>query len=79
LQALSEILGDTRNSDADYLNTCRSQRNTVEDGHVDGAAEDDAVELIEYSQELKDDVVAFLVYKILNLIKQSGAHKESKK
>ena len=75
LQALSEILGGKRKSDADYLNTCRTQRNTVEYDHIDGATEDDAIELIDYSQNLKSDVIEYLVRKYPNLVPEAFLNK----
>lgn len=55
-------------SDAEYLNTCRSQRNTVEYDPIDGATEDDAIELIDFSQKLKQDVIQYLTNKYPTLI-----------
>jgi hypothetical protein len=79
LQAISEILGDKRKSDADYLNTCRSQRNTVEYDHIDGATEDDASELIEYSQDLKLDVLEYLTNKYPDLLAKPYPSKKPKR
>lgn len=78
LQALSEILGEKRKSDADYLNTCRTQRNTVEYDHVDGATEDDTIELISYSQSLKHDVIEYLTRKYPDLVPKVVLSKASK-
>ncbi|MBN2035792.1 MAG: hypothetical protein JW768_03540 [Chitinispirillaceae bacterium] len=60
LQALPLILGPKRNDDADYLDACRNKRNTVEYDYVGGATDSDADELIEFTMELKDDVMSWL-------------------
>jgi hypothetical protein len=60
LQALPLILGPKRNDDADYLDACRNKRNTVEYDYVGGATDSDADELIEFTKELKDDVMIWL-------------------
>ena len=60
LQTLPLILGMKRKSDADYLDTCRTKRNTVEYDYVGGATEADANELVEFAESLERDVVAWL-------------------
>jgi len=60
LQALSLVLGASRKADADYLDACRSKRNTVEYDYVGGATAADADELIEFAQALREDVRAWL-------------------
>lgn len=60
LQALPLILGDQRKGDADYLDACRSKRNVVEYDYVGGATEANAEELVEFSRELEQDVLAWL-------------------
>lgn len=60
LLALPLILGDARKKDADYLDTCRTKRNTVEYEYVGGASEADADELIEFAKELRADVTDWL-------------------
>jgi hypothetical protein len=56
LQALPLILGKERQSDADYLDTCRVKRNKVEYDMVDQATKKQATELLNFVLELKDDV-----------------------
>lgn len=60
LQALPLILGDKRKLDADYLDTCRIKRNTVEYDYVGGATDSDADELIEFVKDLKNEVLAWI-------------------
>jgi len=60
LQALPLILGPERQADADYLDACRSKRNTAEydsAGHVSAA---EAKELIEFVEELREQVKVWL-------------------
>ena len=60
LQSLAIILGPERKADADYLNACRTKRNTVEYDYAGCATQADADELIEFSEELKKAVLAWL-------------------
>jgi hypothetical protein len=60
LQALPLILGPERDDDADYLDTCRTKRNTVEYDYVGGATNSDADELIAYVMKLKIEVLCWL-------------------
>ncbi len=60
IQALPLILAPERKSDANYLETCRSKRNTAEYDYVGGVTENDASELIEFVEVLKDDVETWL-------------------
>jgi len=60
LQALPLILGETRKSDAEYLDTCRAKRNIVEYDCVGGVTGSDADELIAFVQELEKSVLARL-------------------
>jgi len=60
IHALPLILGQDRKKDSDYLDTCRSKRNIVEYDYVGGATEEDAIELIEFVIELKEDVLNWL-------------------
>ena len=60
IQALPLILGKKRNSDAVYLDSCRSKRNIVEYDYVGGVTGHDADELIEFVKELKADVLEWL-------------------
>ena len=46
--AMPLVLGDDRNDDAEYLNTCRMLRNTIEYDYVGGATEENVKELLEF-------------------------------
>jgi uncharacterized protein (UPF0332 family) len=60
LQALPLILGNTRKADAEYLDTCRTKRNTVEYDCVGGVTASEADELIEFVAELEKAVLDWL-------------------
>ena len=60
LQALPLILGPERKSDAEYLDACRIKRNTVEYDRAGGATCKEAEELIQFTKELQDTVIAWL-------------------
>lgn len=60
LQALPLILGSSRKPDADYLDACRTKRNTVEYDYVGGVTEADAEELVAFARSLEGDVIDWL-------------------
>ena len=60
LQALSLILGDAKKADADYLDSCRIKRNTVEYDTAGRTSPEEATELIEFCNELREDVLEWL-------------------
>jgi uncharacterized protein (UPF0332 family) len=60
LHSLPLILGGTSKSDASYLDSCRSKRNTVEYDAVGGATVDDVVELISFVQELREKALKWM-------------------
>ncbi|MBD3393276.1 MAG: hypothetical protein GF418_14220 [Chitinivibrionales bacterium] len=60
LRALPLILGSERDDEADYLDRCRTKRNTVEYDYVGGATDSDAEELIAFTEELEKDVRSWL-------------------
>lgn len=60
IQALPLILGQSRKDDADYLDTCRTKRNTVEYDMAGAATHADAEELLEFATDLRKDVLAWL-------------------
>ena len=60
IQALPLILGDERQTDADYLDTCRVKRNTVEYDRIGAASESEAGELIVFVEEFRAEVVVWL-------------------
>lgn len=60
LAALPLVLGAARQADADYLDACRTKRNTVEYDRAGAATHDDAAELIDFAKELKQSVLIWL-------------------
>lgn len=60
LQALPLVLGPEKEDDADYLDFCRSKRNTVEYDCVGVATNSEANELIGYVKELKEEVIKWI-------------------
>ncbi len=60
ISALSLILGDRRKDDADYLDVCRRKRHATEYDRTGEATEADAAELIEFTKELRADVLDWL-------------------
>ena len=60
LQALPLILGNVWQDDADYLDTCRSKRNTAEYDAAGQVSAKEAKELAEFARELREAVVNWL-------------------
>ena len=60
LAALPLVLGKNRQEDADYLDACRSKRNTVEYDMAGAATHEDASELIAFTKALREDVLDWL-------------------
>ena len=60
LQSLPLILGDKHKSNADYLDTCRKKRNETEYDFAGNVSEDEVQELLDFCQELKIEVKAWL-------------------
>jgi hypothetical protein len=60
IQALSFILGTGREADVDYLDTCRSKRNTLEYDHIGGVTDNDVSELIQFAEDLRREVKGWL-------------------
>jgi hypothetical protein len=60
IAALPEILGAKWQEDADYLETCRRKRNTAEYDRAGVATEQDATELVEFCEELRQEVMDWL-------------------
>ncbi len=60
ISTLPHIGGLRTQADADYLDTCRRKRNIVEYDYTGGATDNDADELIEFSQDLLEDVIQWL-------------------
>ncbi len=60
LQALPLILGAGRQHDADYLDACRSKRDTAEYDSAGRISPEEARELINFSMELRDIALSWL-------------------
>jgi hypothetical protein len=60
IQALSLILGPTRDADANYLDACRIKRNTVEYDRVGATSEGEVAELIAFVVEFRAEVLEWL-------------------
>ena len=60
IMAMPLVLGQGKQADANYLDSCRTKRNTVEYDYVGGASDADADELIEFATELKAEVLKWL-------------------
>jgi hypothetical protein len=60
LQALPLILGKERQADADYLDTCRSKRNTAEYDAPGQVSAKEAGELAAFARELREQVIEWL-------------------
>jgi len=60
LMAMPLILGKSKTKNADYLDSCRKKRNTVEYDYVGGATEEDARELLDFTTQLRADVLTWL-------------------
>ena len=60
IQSLPIILGESRQADADYLDTCRIKRNTVEYDRIGATSEGEVAELLAFVQELWLEVIAWL-------------------
>lgn len=61
ITALPLILGEEQKQDVDYLDACRIKRHTVEYDRVGGATSDDVSELIEFTKELRERVLEWLL------------------
>ncbi len=60
IQALPKILGPEKTSDANYLDACRSRRNTAEYDSVGAATDGNADELVTFVESLREDVIDHL-------------------
>lgn len=60
LQSLPLIMGDKAKADADYLDTCRMKRNTVEYDRSGAASKEEAEELRAFTQDLRKAVIEWL-------------------
>ena len=60
LASLAQILGKERQDDADYLDACRTKRNTVEYDMAGAATHEEAAELAAFVRGLREDVLVWL-------------------
>jgi hypothetical protein len=60
IQALPLILGKDRQADADYLDSCRVKRNTVEYDRIGATSEGEAIELIDFVITFRTEVTGWL-------------------
>lgn len=60
LLSLPLIMGDARKADADYLDSCRAKRNTVEYDVAGRTSPEEAQELIDFTEQLRKDVHQWL-------------------
>ena len=60
IAALPLILGNDHKDEADYLDTCRAKRNTVENEMAGAATRQDAAELVDLAKELREEVLDWL-------------------
>ena len=68
IMAMPLILGKSRKENAEYLDSCRNKRNTVEYDYVGGASEHDAEELLKFTKEFKREVLEWLKKKHPDLL-----------
>ncbi len=60
IQAMPLILGNHRETDAKYLDTCRNKRNVAEYEYVGGVTNEDVDELIAFVKDLREEVIQWL-------------------
>lgn len=60
IQSMPLILGPEKEEDANYLDTCRTKRNTLEYDYAGGITHEEADELLDYVSELKKEVVNWI-------------------
>jgi uncharacterized protein (UPF0332 family) len=60
IDSLPLILGSGRQDDADYLNRCRSKRNTSAYDYAGGVSPENAEELIAFTKKFRSDVLSWL-------------------
>lgn len=60
LLAIEFTIGPHRKEDAVYLDACRAKRNTVEYDNIGGASHAEAQELLDFTKELKIEVLKIL-------------------
>ena len=60
IMAMPLIFGDERNTDADYLDSCRKRRNIVEYERAGGVTDKDAEELVGFIKSFRTEVITWL-------------------
>lgn len=60
IMAMPLILGNERNADADYLDSCRKRRNVVEYEKAGGVTNKDAEELVDFILSFRTEVLKWL-------------------
>lgn len=68
LMSIEFTIGPHRKEDAIYLDACRAKRNTVEYDNIGGASYAEAQELLDFTKELKIEVLKLLQEKHSDLI-----------
>lgn len=63
LLAIEFTIGVHRKDDAAYLDACRVKRNIVEYDNIGGASHAEAIELLDFVKELKEEVLEILAEK----------------
>ncbi|MCF8397580.1 MAG: hypothetical protein K9G58_05395 [Bacteroidales bacterium] len=69
IQSMPLILGTNKEEDANYLDTCRVKRNTLEYDYAGGVSHEEADELLDFVSELKKEVVDWIWNKHPGLMK----------
>ena len=73
LMSIEFTIGPHRKEDAAYLDACRAKRNTVEYDNIGGASRAEAQELLDFTKELRVEVIKILKEKYPDLIQQPPA------
>lgn len=60
IQSMPLILGSYKEADGNYLDTCRTKRNTLEYDYAGGITHEEADELVIFVSELKQEVVEWI-------------------
>jgi hypothetical protein len=79
IQALPLILGPEKGVHADYLDVCRAKRNTVEYDRAGAATIADAKERIEFTKELREQVMVWLEQNHIELLLPGDQRGEDKR
>ena len=71
LMAIEFTIGPHHKEDAAYLDACRAKRNTVEYDNIGGASRAEAQELLDFTKELRIEVMQILREKYPDLVPDS--------